>query len=715
MTIKQSYTPPKYRHTLIADGNMLRLETPPTNWKDGEFAFNRDLDIGGIFPEYNVDSLTFIKEGRQFLNTLFENYWSNASCEYLQEWFDPEINDYVEFPSRFKIEFKDWSDNPIGGELGLTVPVTKQGLISTFQVRRNQIVDATKTVAINGYNIIDYVDLLKNVNIPAIYSFFQGNFTGNYNIRFSGQNSILGLENIIVNDFQSGELSETVDGSVISVDNAFFNDSSNDKGLNLNGNITVTLNNAVNRPTISIIAQKYNASGILIEELILVSYKFKPAGETITIEWSEDISVLSGESISCSIGLSGAVLEEYTGTDMFMAWTELNFNVSERIERIPAVKREGFPIYEAFERVLQLILGKQYPFYSEYLGRTDTPYNLNGDVYLSENQETFVSFFSGNSLRNVALSNSSNPLALSFDKLFQMGQCTLDLGAGVEKIDGEERIVIEQYNDFFTDELIFDFSNELNQLDIKRQIVSSLIYSSVETGYENYDYEQNNGRGEYNTKQLRTTIAEVENKFDNVCGIRGDVMGLIKELQQDVTQADGTTDSKGDNDTFLIKTQRHSSLDEWIAETDENIEVLESSSLFKEGSLNLLFTPFRNMVRTSSRWSIGLVKQLSSSIRFQYANKSQTLKTKSDIYTARENDDVQIGNPYFTRKPKISPIYLEFEVDFDFKRLQYLTATEKRKYGYIKVTPKWDGYIKQFTKKNAENKAKFKLILKYAG
>jgi len=117
------------------------------------------------------------------------------------------------------------------------------------------------------------------------------------------------------------------------------------------------------------------------------------------------------------------------------------------------------------------------------------------------------------------------------------------------------RLRIEDYAWFFQDDTVLDLSDRINALDIESEVLPELAYITLKSGYKKYDYEEKNGRGEFNTESIRTTINKVDTEFDNVSDIRADTMGILKLLGQEIGTT-GTTDSKGDNELFITKTQR---------------------------------------------------------------------------------------------------------------------------------------------------------------
>ena len=80
---KASNTPEKYRFKLFnPDTNQEQtLRVPPIKWESGTIQIDRDIDVGGVFVSFVVDSLTFIKEGAKFLRDIWNEKEINGRCD----------------------------------------------------------------------------------------------------------------------------------------------------------------------------------------------------------------------------------------------------------------------------------------------------------------------------------------------------------------------------------------------------------------------------------------------------------------------------------------------------------------------------------------------------------------------------------------------------------------------------------------------------------
>ena len=381
----------------------------------------------------------------------------------------------------------------------------------------------------------------------------------------------------------------------------------------------------------------------LVTNYPLSSFYFAGDSGIKTITVSENITVNVDESIIIYALASVVPLPTF---EIDFDTISSDLEISETVVNSVETTIDAMPVYEALEMCGRHIFDTQYPIYTEFFGRLDTPYNIAGDFYLSENQLRFLSITSGLNIRGELLSDENTPLTISFEKLFQSLTSMYNLGYTFETIDDFLRLRIEEYSFFFEDSVSLDISSRISIFDIESEVMSELAYSSLKSGYRSFDYESINGRGEYNVNNERTSKLNVDGVFDNVSDIRADTKE-ISDLLTESIKGKGSTDSKADNSIFAFKSQRNTTDPDidWDAETDENIAVENFSSLFDEGSLNLYITPTRNLKRQGNKIKSALIKALSSSyLRFQTADKNQTLETTGEGYTVTENEDLLVND-----------------------------------------------------------------------
>lgn len=711
-----SNTPEKYRFRLLnTESNQeITLKDPPIGWESGVIQIDRDIEIGGVFTSFQVSSLTFIKEGAAFLNTIWNEKEFNGKCDLIIEWFKFSIRDYVEMPSRFSLNFATAKLKvKVGNQsIGFLIEAKKEDILVKLENRRDKDVDISKIYFYpNGKSYIKtigeaelkpYSDLKQIIKFPETHDNFQtiwvSDYTNSGNINNNKDHEIFTEFNTVfsANEFnESQEIDYQTDLiNVNSVAN-LFNNSEEDREVVFYWHIAIEVTNrkgGIFNPqnVYAIILEVVDGNAVIYTERVIDIGK---KTGTFAASGSNNFSLKLGESIRIYVKT-----DDTRGINAYIRYSY--FRITQNIATYSERDIESIPIYECFEIVLQHNLDVQFPFYSEFFGRQDTPYNLNGDVYSSENQLRFASIMSGLNIRGATLFDPNNPLPVSFDTLFKSLNAMYNLGYETEIRDGFERIRIENYDYFFEDIEVLDLSARISKYDIESEAMWELAYSEVKSGFKDYKYERINGRSEFNTESLRTSLINTASKYDIVSDIRADTMGISGKIIQGLT----TVDTEEDNELFIIKTQREGG--DWKPEKQENITVEEDSSLF-DNTFNLYYSPTRMFKRHGNRLKGALIKFLSSYFRFQKSNKYQDLKTTGEEYTVTENDDILVND---LADPIFRPIKHIVTCFFTLDELQTFMANPKR---YITLSNDIKIYILSLKKKNNENKATIEGIEKY--
>jgi len=713
----ESTTPSLYRFRLVTDNRDIICNPEPLEWKSGQLEIKRDLKVGGVFSTFQLDSLTFIGNGGELLKELFGLFEVNAKCDLIVEWFDYSIREYVEFPSRFNINFSLYETVKVGRTVsGVKVKAINSSFQTLLDNRSGVDIDLKKLKSIGGKTIQDWPTLLKILSYDQtnIFNFARMDMPDEYyslpRITTGPCYHSIPL-NIVQSDFPDEVKSvpfktRLTDYTLIQ---PFFENAVFDHTLIIKYgiNVDVTDKNTGSDPwEIKIIQSNATMSEVTTHELGSFGSEngnvFFGSSVTIDLKKGESLRLMirtgNVEDIAAVVGLS-------------------SIEITQEIIASPARKTEGLPIYETIERTLQHILDIQYPFYSELFGRTDTIYNNKGQKYDTENQLRFAHVQSGLHLRGLKLMDESIPFPVKFDDLMKCIQAIWNIGYGFEQLPGEsyERFRIESYEHFFKNEQSIDLSSKIRPGDIVSAVMPELIPLSIKSGFDNYEYLEINGRAEPNTTNERTSIMNTDAKYNCISPLRGDTKGILSAL---ATEAD-TKDTKGDNQMFIVKTQRSDLTyltgfgwtlklgKGWKPERGENITIEDSTSIFRDDLLNRYFTPSRMLKRNANRIKSGMVKFPSSVLTFQKSDKLQGLKTTGEGYTITENEDIFVSD---LTNPIYRPMRHTVECDFDLTDLQTLM---QNKNGYIKFSDNISGYLLHLKKKNNEAKAEISIIERY--
>jgi hypothetical protein len=717
----QSATPPLYRFRLVTDNQNLICDPEPLEWASGSLEINRDLNIGGVFACFQLESLTFTGNGAKLLSDLFTLFEVNAKCDLIVEWFNYQQREYVEFPSRFNINFGFFERVKIGLQAtGVRVKAVNSDTQTKLESRKDIDVDLTKLVSIGGVTIADYPDMKKLMDYDPVNIFNFASLlvdtsinTNGYKLprQSTGPSFVSVPLTVEKSDFKE---IRTVKYSTGHAQDTFISQFITPALFDYEMEVNYIFNFSVRQdhtgtPPWSMYFLQTTLTGERTEYLI---GSFGNETGLVTFSSGLNMSLKKGDSVRLVVRVANI-----ENTEAYIGQSVVSF--TQKVVSSPEKTTEGFPLYEATERVLQHILDNRFPLYSEHFGRTDTTYNANGAKYQSENQLRFAHIQTGLNLRGVKLSGVE-AFSLNFKDLFKGLQAIYNVGYGLEKMAGEthERVRIEPYAHFFQNTLALDLSSRIHPLDIVSQVMPELIPVHIKSGFDNFEYLEINGRAEPNTTSERTSVMNTDSKFDCICPLRGDTKGIYSALS---TEYD-TKDSKGDNKVFIVKSQRAGAKvklwggsityelptkTQWKAEKAQNIEVVGDTSVFKNDLLNRYFTPTRMLKRSANRLKAGMTKFNHTALRFQSSDKLQGLKTTGEGYTIAENEDMPLSsmdNPIF-KAMKHTVV-----CDFDLTDLTTLLAN---KTGYIKFTDNLSGYLLSLKKKNNQAQAEITIVERY--
>lgn len=691
-----SATPAKYKFELRTETKTIVCDPEPLEWASGEVVVDRDLKVGGVFSLFQSDTLTFVGNGAKLLSELFATYELGAVCALHVFWWNSSLRVYKEFLNNFNIDFNFYRTVFVGKfGIGIMVKTANSSIKSKFENRKDIDVDLSKLVSIGETNILNFNNLRKYLNYEATNISYSANFAGETYYRLPRKPGAVSYTSVPAK-ITSSQYIETHDVPYVTKSaelwriGAFFEHAAEDYTFDFSYDLTVTVYDKDNTTPWTIKLLEVDSVNTIISETTIGI--FGDEKETINYKGTVEVSVSSGNSLKLVV-----IVQDVA--DIHATIKYISFSILHQIANTPAKKTEGLPIYEAFDRCTQLILDDQYPFYSAKFGRTDIQYDNSGNYYSTSNQLTYAHIQTGLNQRGLTLTDPNNPISISFNDLFEGANAIWNLGYGFETIGDNIRLRIEDYAYFFEDVEILDLSDRINKYDIVSEVMPSLVPIEIKSGFKNFEYLETNGRAEPNTTSQRTTIINTTSKYEIVSPLMGDTMSILNNLAEDAN----TTDAKGDNKIFIIKTQESGS--EWIAEKDTNIQIV-SGSLFGEDLLNRYFLPSRMVVRHGNRIKSGLRLFPNSYLRFQKQEKLNTLETIGEGYPIFENGDILVSS---LDSPIYKPISHTVEVYFDDTDLDTFFSNP---YGYFTFSDTVAGYVLNLKKKNNEAKAIITIIEK---
>ena len=588
-----SNTPKKYTFTLSGATGTNTIKTAPLEWGEMKLRFKRDEFYMGVFSESVFDKLTFVEDGKDILKEIYDTYGAFGECDLSIKYFDYNTRTYKSLPTSYKLDFNTYNYIKVGAAVNaVEIAALPVSLTATLLQREKTNVDISKVTSIDGFDaaLIDHWTALRKVlNFPPITIYGVAFYTAFFGAEMdvSGTNttynySELGIES---SDFSEAQSVEGINSSSRDKTYACFLESTQSRFVNVVGSLSIFiselsyLGDPSRNTRVQIFVDVIDSSSSLVSSNLVKTITpgdpdALPANQPITVDIDINDTVGSGESIivyALGVPDNGKITLRQSSSSL---------RIREAFTSTSSASTEAHPVYEAIERNLQLILSKQRPFYSDFFGRTDVVKDSSGNYYSTENQLRFASVMNGLSIRGKLMQYESNVISVNFRSLFKSLKALWNVGASVEELDGEMKVRIEELAHYFEDSEILDLSDRLNDEDIEQENLMEWQYSNIKTGYKKAEYEAANGRGEYNTSQERTTELPSDQTYDNTSDYRADTQGIAILLENNIYSA-GSEDVKGEDDIFIVKSQESGT--EWDAETDENIQILNDSSLFEEG------------------------------------------------------------------------------------------------------------------------------------
>lgn len=300
-------------------------------------------------------------------------------------------------------------------------------------------------------------------------------------------------------------------------------------------------------------------------------------------------------------------------------FSETNFSV-EYIYRAPASTIKAYRPFTLFSKLIEKITGSANNAESNLLEEYKHLVITCGDAIRGIEEATFRT--------------SLNQFKTSFYAI---------LCAGMGIIGN--KVVFEEREEFYQEGDVIHLGKAKNVVD---RYASDMLINTVAVGYGPQNYEDVNGRQEFNnTAKFSTSIQSVNKEYTAISEYRADAIGM--ELIRINLEGKTTTDDKGDKEGFVIN----------IADTPvegvyplrrenySSIEgILSTDSIFNIEDL----TPKRILLK-HGKWLRGLLHGFEGEkLIFQTTDKNRELKTVLNGETIDEDADVPVislDKPYF--------------------------------------------------------------------
>lgn len=265
----------------------------------------------------------------------------------------------------------------------------------------------------------------------------------------------------------------------------------------------------------------------------------------------------------------------------------------------------------------------------------------------------------------------------SWKKFFASFNRNLNIGMSVSGTTA----TIDTKQSFFSTALIYALGKVK---DAKFSFAEDYMFNTVKVGYPNQDYDDVNGRDEFNnTHQYTGPITRISKELDLTGDYRADAYGI--ELVRINLENKVTVDSGSDNDTFMLDVlsagTTHSGLPLFNLNRPAFTSitgVLNPTTIF-----NVRLSPKRCLLAHGATIRSGFWKFDTSSLIFQTTEKNDSLSTTLGGQTITENANVSIAS-------LSAPYYIPVKVDFETQVPDALSSLMET-YGNGKFTFEYNG------------------------
>lgn len=293
-----------------------------------------------------------------------------------------------------------------------------------------------------------------------------------------------------------------------------------------------------------------------------------------------------------------------------------------------------------YHRMLQLLLDKM----------TDNKGALSSDILTNPNYSYSAGFdtrpynwivLSGDSIRGLSTSPYAYPtVKTSWKDAYHDMDSKLDIGMYV---DGSTVYIKPKKELYNKNSQIFDMG-EVTDVDI--QPANDYIFKGVKVGYKDQEYDQLNGRDEYNAGQLYLITNETSGEDMDLLSnyIHAPYAIFNTWVNYQLAQK---TNSKSDNQVFVIEVQQSAVLGSYPA---LHLSGTVTGITDTVNTYNLGLTPHHNLLRNGGRIASSVYRNTSSTLKFQKSDRNASLITNFGNGICNESNSPLIGSigaPYY--------------------------------------------------------------------
>ena len=686
----------RVRYTLYTKSQGSLIIDEPLGWTSDEKELARHEQYHGIISRFS-NSLKFIGSGKDFIQLVYDIEGINAEIKMKREEKHPQTDIWTLTYWGY-LDLSTWETE----KNQVSIKFNSGGIEQLLKARDSEQIEIDRTTTIDGKPIPElepitvaldgrriFLKTKYNVsdveNKVEIYNQTNGQTRGNttpvpLNIinksHESAQNPIYSMS---VGD-NSWDRTANGENSLM-----FFAISDRDRTIQLKFYLTFKINflefDDINYFKFWVrLATYQNSSDYNLKENKIL---FKDDNydrlhlKTFSINFSETITILAGESLALVFdhnfdGENGKSAHLRTSLENIVCDLYIDEDSSFQNTTTKAI----LP-YELVDRLVTIGTNKEKAFYSDFLGRTDLGYTVDGPGALTGITHGFwIRQFDKLPIpREIPkVENLFKPLTTSFKDAVQSLDAVWNVGIGIETKNFKEIVRLEELGYFYNNNVTIRLPYQVKN--VKRSVATQYYYSGLEFGSEKGgDYSEACGLDEYNAQSTFTTVINrLKSSYSKIAKYRFDSYGMEFARRKQKSLND-TEDTSYDTDNFLLDLKRGTASifkqRKWTDDFDK-----EPTGVFNpETATNLRFSPFNCLLRHSWWFGGGLKKYPTDYVRYGSSTANSQLKTK---FTGK-NEYAENGHIINTEllKARFFPEWIEFESICDFGIMQQVEGSTK--------------------------------------
>lgn len=693
-TINQGYFD-RVRYTLYNKNLGSEIVIEPVGWETDEKEYVRDEKYLGIMSKFS-NSLKFIGSGADFIQTVYDIEGINGEIRLTRDEKHPKTDEWV----RTYYGYLDLTTYERLSKEGKQVSVkfNAGGLEQLLKARSNEQVEIDRLTTLDGKPLPDINPI--NVTLEGRRVFLKSkwelkapNNTGEVYIESDSGNTrhqSVGVPLKLVN--QSHENAHTVIVQTTGNENEgstgmmFYAVSDRVRTLDIKLNFSFRMRvyqEDIEWAFFNINLTRYSG-GIdysPAQRIPLLSWGDKDSifashNQVFNASWEGQITVNVGDSLAiealekADLGGPGHAYLQITMSEM-----DGQMTMDENSFQEQTTTKALLP-HEVADRLVRIYTSQENAVYSDFLGRTDIGYPVDGKGALTALAHGFwVRGFDKLPLPTEGppkVENLFKPMTTSLNDFMTSFEAVWNVGMGIETIGFRERVRIEDKKYFFNNNVLIKLPNQIK--DVKRSVATNYYFSSLEFGYEKGgDYEEACGLDEYNAKSNFTTaIKRKMDTYSKISKYRADDYGREFARRKQKSFND-TEDTPYDNDINMIALSRGVIQPYRQRKWDDDFVQIPTGVFSPETATNFILSPFNCLLRHSWFFSCGFWKDLSEYVRYGSSTANSGLKTKlQNKPEYAENGD--IINTELDRA-RFVPEWIEFEHVCDFNVMEQVEGT----------------------------------------